>query len=149
MTLDETRSVARSKPRFPMLSFVDWHLLLVLVDILTAVISVFLVVMSGRVFSSIAGETIVSFPWAIGLLVSVFWPVILRMIVGPSVARRGVVRTGLLIGVSAVVCGGLVAALFGLGESPIIQRSVFFSFVCWMKRSCSGYTAGACCGLLK
>ena len=34
-------------------------------------------------------------------------------------------------------------------SSPISQRSVFFSLVCWMNRSCSGYTLGACCGLLK
>src|SRR6266853_845536 len=28
-------------------------------------------------------------------------------------------------------------------SSPIIQRRVFLSFVCWMKKSCSGYTVAA------
>jgi hypothetical protein len=34
-------------------------------------------------------------------------------------------------------------------SSPIQWRSVFFSFVCWIKRSCSGYSPGTVCGLLK
>src|SRR5207247_378594 len=34
-------------------------------------------------------------------------------------------------------------------SSPINQRSVFLSLVCWMNKSCSGYSPGAVWGLFK
>jgi len=115
--------VDSSRPRFPRLSPENWHILLFLVDFLMAVMCVALAVLSERMLSSTMGERVFASPWAVGLLVSVSWPAIIRIALGPRISFENILRTGLRIALSAVACGGLVVLLFGLKHPGLGLRN--------------------------